>query len=734
MKEINLRYLIFKMLFYQIPFLKKIFFVIISRNYSNNYKIIIIKLLCILQCSNKINSFLSSEFFVKDSISNNHVKKFLHVTKKDNEKKKLIEKNKYSNIKNIKYTNYQNKLKYYDNTKETEIPKIRLRKKKHVLYNKRGSVLQQNFTKPSNFISREIILNKTITILELSNKLSIKVSELIKRMIRMGVVVTINQVIDHETAQLVIEEMGHKVILRNDNKLEDSIINYRNIENQKYTKQTRPPIVTIMGHVDHGKTSLLDYIRSTRIALNESGGITQHIGAYHVKNNNRVITFLDTPGHAAFTSMRARGVQITDIVILVVAADDGVKPQTIEAIQHVQAANVSLIVAINKIDKLDSNPENVKKELMKHDIIPEEWGGKHVFVTISSKTGQGINDLLNAILLESELLELTTTYSGMASGVVIESFLDSSKGPIATILIKEGSLKKGDIILCGFEYGKIRLILDAFGKELQIAEPAIPVQILGLSGIPISGDIFNVVTTEKQAREVALYRKKRSREDKFLTYKTSNIENMFQDLQNESNSKLNLILKADAQGSLEAIVHTVQSLSIPSIEIKIISSNVGDITETDVSLAIASRAKIIGFNVKSNYLAKQMIQKEKVSTYYYTVIYDIIKAIKSSMKNMISPAYQVKHVGKAEVRNIFKTSKCSVIAGVMVIDGIIKRTNPVKVLRGNNIIHEGELDSLRRFKENVKEVSSGKECGIGIKKYHDICVGDIIESFENTQI
>ncbi|MFP3019134.1 MAG: translation initiation factor IF-2 [Arsenophonus sp.] len=597
---------------------------------------------------------------------------------------------------------------------------------------KKTSLLQQSFTKPILIINRDVVIGETISVSELANKMAVKGSQVVKTMMKMGGMVTINQVIDQKTAKLVAEEMGHKVILRHENELEEAILNDRNTG--KEITEPRAPVVTIMGHVDHGKTSLLDYIRSTKVASGEAGGITQHIGAYHVETDKGMITFLDTPGHAAFTSMRARGAKATDIVVLVVAADDGVMPQTIEAIQHAKAANVPIIVAINKIDKQESNLDHVKNDLSKYDIVAEEWGGENQFINVSAKKGIGIDELLEAILLEAEILELKAVRTGMAKGVVIESYLDKGRGPVATILVQEGTLNKGDIILCGFEYGRIRAMRNELFEDIQSAGPSIPVEILGLSNIPSAGSEATVVRDEKKAREVALYRQGKFREVKLAIQKNSKLENIFSNMKDSKVSELNIVLKTDVQGSCEAIIDSLQKLSIDEVKIKIIGSGVGGITETDVTLASASNAIIIGFNVRADAAARRIIESENLDLRYYSVIYNLIDEIKQAISGMLEPEYKQQIIGLAEVRNIFKSPKFGEIAGCMVLEGIIKRDNPIRVLRNNVIIYEAELESLRYFKDDVNEVRNGMECGIGIKNYNDVRVGDLIEVFELIEV
>ncbi|EPJ7790890.1 translation initiation factor IF-2 [Klebsiella pneumoniae] len=596
---------------------------------------------------------------------------------------------------------------------------------------RKGSALQQGFQKPAQAVNRDVVIGETITVGELANKMAVKGSQVIKAMMKLGAMATINQVIDQETAQLVAEEMGHKVILRRENELEEAVMSDRDTG---AAAEPRAPVVTIMGHVDHGKTSLLDYIRSTKVASGEAGGITQHIGAYHVETDNGMITFLDTPGHAAFTSMRARGAQATDIVVLVVAADDGVMPQTIEAIQHAKAAQVPVVVAVNKIDKPEADPDRVKNELSQYGILPEEWGGESQFVHVSAKAGTGIDDLLDAILLQAEVLELKAVRNGMASGAVIESFLDKGRGPVATVLVREGTLHKGDIVLCGFEYGRVRAMRDELGREVLEAGPSIPVEILGLSGVPAAGDEVTVVRDEKKAREVALYRQGKFREVKLARQQKSKLENMFANMTEGEVHEVNIVLKADVQGSVEAISDSLLKLSTDEVKVKIIGSGVGGITETDATLAAASNAILVGFNVRADASARKVIEAESLDLRYYSVIYNLIDEVKAAMSCMLSPELKQQIIGLAEVRDVFKSPKFGAIAGCMVTEGTIKRHNPIRVLRDNVVIYEGELESLRRFKDDVNEVRNGMECGIGVKNYNDVRVGDMIEVFEIIEI
>ncbi|WP_279715600.1 translation initiation factor IF-2 [Chelonobacter oris] len=594
-----------------------------------------------------------------------------------------------------------------------------------------GSSLQQEFTKPTQAVNREVVIGETITVGELAAKMAVKATEVIKTMMGMGAMATINQVIDQETAQLVAEEMGHKVVLRRENELEESLLSDRD---SNAVEMTRAPVVTIMGHVDHGKTSLLDYIRKTKVASGEAGGITQHIGAYHVETENGMITFLDTPGHAAFTSMRARGAKATDIVVLVVAADDGVMPQTIEAIQHAKAAKVPLVVAVNKIDKPEADPDRVKNELSQYDVISEEWGGDTQFVHVSAKQGLGIDDLLEAILIQSEVLELTAVTDAMASGVVIESYLDKGRGPVATVLIQSGTLHRGDIVLCGLEYGRVRAMRDENGKEIDQAGPSIPVEILGLSGVPAAGDEATVVRDEKKAREVALHRQGKFREVKLARQQKAKLENMFTNMTEGDVAEVNIVVKADVQGSVEAICQALVELSTDEVKVKIVGSGVGGISETDATLAAASNAILVGFNVRADASARRVIEAENIDLRYYSVIYDLINEVKAAMSGMLAPEFKQEIIGLAEVRDVFRSPKLGAIAGCMVTEGIVKRNNPIRVLRDNVVIYEGELESLRRFKDDVGEVRNGMECGIGVRNYNDVRVGDQIEVFETVEI
>ena len=591
--------------------------------------------------------------------------------------------------------------------------------------------LQHGFQKPTADVKNEVRISETITVAELASRMAVKGAEVVKTMMKMGDMVTINQVIDQETAQLVAEEMGHKVIIVKENELEEKVLNDRSEEGKALP---RAPVVTVMGHVDHGKTSTLDYIRSAKVAFGEAGGITQHIGAYHVETNGHMITFLDTPGHAAFTSMRARGAKATDIVILVVAADDGVMPQTKEAVQHARAAGVPLIIAVNKMDKEGIDPDRVKNELAQLDVIPEEWGGDTQFVHISAKTGLGIDDLLEAVLMQAEILELTAPTEGMAAGVVIESRLDKGRGPVASILVQSGTLNQGDIVLCGLEYGRVRAMKDENGKDIKSAGPSIPVEILGLSGIPAAGDEATVVKDERKAREVALYRQGKFREVKLARQQKAKLENMFSNMTEGDVSEVNVVLKADVQGSIEAIADSLTKLSTDEVKVKIVGSGVGGITETDATLAAASNAIVVGFNVRADASARKVIESENLDLRYYSVIYSLIEEVKQAMSGMLAPEFKQEIIGLAEVRDVFKSPKIGAIAGCMVTEGVVKRSAPIRVLRDNVVIYEGELESLRRFKDDVQEVRNGMECGIGVKNYNDVKVGDQIEVFETVEV
>ena len=591
--------------------------------------------------------------------------------------------------------------------------------------------LKHGFTKPAETKVQDIRIGETISVAELANKMAKKGAEVVKAMFKMGAMATINQVIDQETAALVCEEMGFNVVLVKENALEEAVLADRGNTGEAIT---RAPVVTIMGHVDHGKTSLLDYIRQAKVADGEAGGITQHIGAYHVETENGMITFLDTPGHAAFTAMRSRGAKATDIVIIVVAADDGVMPQTIEAIQHAKASDAPIIIAVNKMDKEAADPDRVKTELSQHGVQPEDWGGDVQFCHVSAKTGLGIDELLESILLQSEVLELTAVVDKMASGVVVESKLDKGRGPVATVLIQEGTMNQGDIVLCGLEYGRVRAMRDENGKAIQSAGPSITVEIIGLSGVPQSGDEATVVKDEKKAREVALFRQGKFRDVKLARQQKAKLENMFSSMALGEISEVNVVLKSDVQGSLEAISDSLLKLSTDEVKVKIIGSGVGGITETDATLAAASNAIVIGFNVRADATARKVLESENIDLRYYSVIYSLIDEVKQAMSGMLAPEFRQEIIGLAQVRDVFKSPKIGAIAGCMVTEGLIKRSAPIRVLRENVVIYEGELESLRRFKDDVQEVRNGTECGIGVKNYNDVRVGDQIEVFETVEV
>lgn len=594
----------------------------------------------------------------------------------------------------------------------------------------KGNTPNHGFQRPTAPIVREVLIPETLTVGELADKMSVKAVEVIRMMMTMGSMATINQVLDQETAQLVVEEMGHKAKLVNVNALEESV----NEVETDFRAEFRAPVVTIMGHVDHGKTSLLDYIRKAKVAAGEAGGITQHIGAYNVATNNGAVTFIDTPGHEAFTAMRARGAKITDIVILVVAADDGVMPQTKEAINHAKAAGVPMIVAINKIDKEAANVDRVLQELANLDVISEEWGGDTQMVKVSAKTGKGVDELLDALVVLGEVLELKSRNQGYAKGVVIESRLDKGRGSVATVLVQEGSLKKGDIVLCGTEYGRVRAIINDIGEQIEEAGPSIPAEILGLSGTPSAGDEMVVVQSERKAREVALFRQGKFREVQIARQQKAKLENMFSQMQEGDVKSVNLLVKADVQGSIEALVNSLEKLSTEEVAVKVIASGVGGITESDANLALASEAIIIGFNVRADASAKKLIDREGIDLHYYSIIYDVVDEVKRAIEGRLAPEYKEEIVGIAEVRDVFRAPKIGAIAGCMVIEGAVKRNNPIRVLRDNVVIYEGSLESLRRFKDDASEVKKGMECGIGVKDYNDVRIGDLIEVFEKVLV
>jgi len=595
------------------------------------------------------------------------------------------------------------------------------------------SAQQHAFEKPTEFIAKEIKIGETNTVGEIAAQMSIKSAEVVKVLFNMGVMATINQVLDQDTATLLIEEMGHNAKFVSDDHIEEQL--YESLAAEVGKKEvSRAPVVTVMGHVDHGKTSLLDYIRKSQVASGEAGGITQHIGAYHVNTDKGMISFLDTPGHAAFTAMRSRGAKATDVIVLVVAGDDGVKPQTEEAVQHAKAAKVPMVVAINKMDKEGVDPERVKNELSAMEVIPDDWGGDTQFIEVSAHSGKGIDELLEAILLQAELLELTAYTDVPGQGVVIESRLDKGRGPVATVLVQNGTLQQGDIVLVGHEYGKVRALVDELGKNVDSAGPAIPVEILGLNGVPEAGDEFVVVSDEKKAREVAEFRKNRLKDNLQAKQQSNLVDSMFAGIGKEHVRVFNVVLKADVRGSLEAITASLQKLSTDEVEVNIVGAGVGGISETDVHLAQTSKAMIIGFNVRADKTARDIVENEALQMRYYNVIYDVVDDAKAIMGGMLAPEIREEIVGIAEVRDVFNSPKFGQIAGSMVIEGTVYRSKPIRVLRDNVVIYEGELESLRRFKDDANEVRNGMECGIGVRNYNDVQVGDKIEVYETTEV
>ncbi len=589
---------------------------------------------------------------------------------------------------------------------------------------------KHGFEMPTARVVREVAIGEAMTVGELAQKMAVKATEVIKVMMNMGVMATINQTIEQDTAMLVVEEMGHTPVLRKDNVIEEDL---QGETDTSLEVLPRPPVVTVMGHVDHGKTSLLDYIRRTKVAAGEAGGITQHIGAYHVKTARGMVTFLDTPGHAAFTSMRARGAQVTDIVILVVGADDGVMPQTIEAIQHAKAAKVPIVVALNKIDKPEADPEKVKQELTKYGVIPEEWGGENIFVNVSAKTGQGVDQLIESVLLQAEVLELKAPTAGLAAGYVIESSLEKGRGAVATVLVLRGTLKLGDPLLIGQEFGRVRALFDEAGKPVESAGPSMPVVVLGLSGAPNAGDELLVVESERKAREVATHRQAKSRDVK-LAQKSANMQDVFSSMGETKPNLVQLLVKADVQGSVEALRDALNGLSTGEVAVNVVSSGVGGLTESDVTLAAASKARIIAFNVRGDAAARTAIKDHGVDVRYYSIIYEAIDDIRAVLTGLLAPEVKEQIVGLAEVRSVFRSSKFGTVAGCMVIDGYVRRNFPIRVLRDNVVIFEGALESLKRFKDDVNEVRAGTECGIGVKNYNDVREGDQIECYSRVEV
>jgi translation initiation factor IF-2 len=589
------------------------------------------------------------------------------------------------------------------------------------------------FTPPTEPQVREIHVPETITVADLAHKMSVKAAEVIKAFMKMGQMVTINQALDQETAMIVVEELGHKAVAA---KLDDPEAYLEEVPVDTVVPEVlpRPPVVTVMGHVDHGKTSLLDYIRRTKVAAGEAGGITQHIGAYHVTTDRGVITFLDTPGHEAFTAMRARGAKVTDIVVLVVAADDGVMPQTMEAISHAKAAGVPLVVAINKIDKPEANPERVKQELVAQSVVPEEYGGESPFVQVSARTGDGVDELLENILLQAEVRELTAPVAAPAKGIVIESRLDKGRGPVATVLVQSGTLTRGDVVLAGASYGRVRAMLDENGKPIQTAGPSIPVEIQGLADVPNAGDELVVLGDERRAREIALFRQGKFRDVKLAKQQAAKLENVFEQMGEGEAKTLNILLKADVQGSQEALVHALTRLSTDEVKVSVIHAAVGGITESDVNLALASKAVIVGFNTRADAAARKLAETSGVDIRYYNIIYDAVDEVKAALSGMLAPEKKEAVIGLVEIRQVFKISRVGTVAGCYVLDGLVKRGAKVRLLRDNVVVYDGELDSLKRFKDDVREVKAGFECGLSVKGYQDIQVGDQLEVYEVQEV
>jgi translation initiation factor IF-2 len=593
-----------------------------------------------------------------------------------------------------------------------------------------ATVGQHAFERPTEPVVHEVRVPETVTVGELAQAMSVKAAEVIKALMDMGTMVTINQVLDQDTGILVVEEIGHRAIAVDTEDPEDYLVG---VEEETRAQIRRAPVVTIMGHVDHGKTSLLDYLRKTHVASGEAGGITQHIGAYRVDTKHGPIAFLDTPGHEAFSSMRARGAQVTDIVILVVAADDGVKPQTVEAIHHARNAGVTVIVAINKIDKENADPERVKQELAKHEVIPESWGGDVLTTNISAVTGEGIDELLEAVVLQAEILDLRAPTDGLASGVVVEARLDKGRGAVTTVLVQKGTLKKGDILLVGREFGRVRAMTDDQGRTIREAGPSHPIEIQGLGGVPNAGDDAAVVSDERKAREIAMYRQGKVKESKLAQQQKAKLENIFEQMDDGEARALNLIIKADVHGSVEALTESLEKLSRDEVRVTVVHGMVGGINESDVNLAAASNAIIIGFSVRADATARRLIESQGIDVHYYDVIYDVVEEVKAGLLGLLSPVIKEEAVGLADVRDVFRVSKIGAIAGCLMMEGEVRRGLPVRVLRDNVVIFDGQIDSLRRFKEDVREVKAGIECGIGVRNYNDIKVGDQIEIYQKVE-
>ncbi|MFN7087489.1 MAG: translation initiation factor IF-2 [Burkholderiales bacterium] len=610
----------------------------------------------------------------------------------------------------------------------------RERKARHAAHKEESAAQHEHaFTAPTEPVVREIMVPETITVGELAHKMAVKAAEVIKALMKLGTMATINQVLDQDSAMIVVEEMGH-IAKRARLDEPDAFLAEQQQTPAAVKLEPRAPVVTVMGHVDHGKTSLLDHIRRTRVASGEAGGITQHIGAYHVHTDRGMITFLDTPGHEAFTAMRARGAKVTDIVVLVVAADDGVMPQTIEAIHHAKAAAVPIVVALNKIDKPEANPDRVKQDLAAQEVVPEEWGGDTMFVEVSAKTGKGIDLLLERILLQAEVLELKAPRDAPAKGLVIESRIDKGRGPVATVLVQSGTLKRGDVLLAGAVFGRVRALVDEAGHVIEQAGPSIPVEVLGLSDVPAAGSEVQVLGDERKAREIALFRQGKYRDVKLAKQQAAKLENMFGQMGEGEAKTLSLIIKADVQGSYEGLAHALSKLSTDEVKVNIVHAAVGGITESDINLALASKAVVIGFNVRADAMARKLAESNGVDIRYYNVIYDAVDEIKAALSGMLAPEKKETVTGLVEVREIYRISKIGTVAGCMVLDGIVKRGSRVRVLRDNVVIHDGELDSLKRFKDDVREVKAGFECGLSLKNFNDLKVGDQIEAYEVIEV
>jgi len=606
-------------------------------------------------------------------------------------------------------------------------PRRRRKAAKPQLQDKHG------FQRPTAPIVRAVEIPEAISVADVAGRMSVKSGDVIKVLFKQGMPVTINQVLDADTATIVVEEMGHRAVRAEVRDIEDAMMRQVAQQAEQLERKARPPVVTIMGHVDHGKTSLLDYIRRTHVAAGEAGGITQHIGAYHLQTERGLLSFLDTPGHAAFSAMRARGAKVTDIIVLVVAADDGVMPQTIESIQHARAAGVPLVVAVNKIDKPEANPERVLQELTQQEVVPEEWGGETMVVKVSAKSGEGIDNLLETLMLQAEVLELTAPEAGPACGVIVESRLDKGRGPVATVLVQAGTLRRGDLIVSGAEFGRVRAMFDEQGRSVESAGPSIPVQVLGLSGTPNAGDDLVAIADEKRAREVAELRRERGRQSKLEEQRAASLDKLFFQFKEGEAQTVNIVIKADMQGSMEALRDSLLKLSTDEVKVAIVASGVGGLTESDANLAVTSNAILLGFNVRADAAAHRIVEEKGLDLRYYSVIYELIDDVKKALSGLLSPEVTEEIIGLAEVRDVFRSSKFGTIAGCMVVEGLIKRNNPIRVLRDNVVIYEGGLESLRRFKEDVPEVKAGTECGVGVKNYNNVQAGDQIEVFERTE-